>query len=146
VIAHAAFLLRKPGGKRADFRKLDLSGVRLSGVNLSSALFGDALVRAGEFIGCTLVGVDASFTNFEEAAFIGCDMRRIRARSASFLRANISGCDLRDGDFHAENSNETSVALNSTSFAGASFVSIDIAGRVPGRGVGGIGGDGPRAL
>ncbi|MFN8759103.1 MAG: pentapeptide repeat-containing protein, partial [Tagaea sp.] len=99
LVGHSAFLFGKQGGKRADFRGLDLAELKLNGINLSASLMGDAVLRGSELVGCDLSDVDAFCADFVTATLVGCDLRRMDGRGSNFERAKINACDLRNADF-----------------------------------------------
>lgn len=97
---HESFVLRQPGGKRADLRfvtwpskkfanrrldGIELSGADLSGVNFSGTCFDESSLNC---------------SNLSRADFTGCSIRRADLRGARlagaiFDRANLEGADFR---------------------------------------------------
>ena len=97
---HEAFVLRQPGGARADLRfitwpsrkfvnrrldGIELSGGDISGVNFSGTSFDEASLNCSNL----------SRANFTECSIRRADLRGARLTGAIFDRANLEGADFR---------------------------------------------------
>jgi len=78
----------KPGGARAVFAWMDLSGLMLRGRNLADA----------DFAAARLHGCDLSGAKLDNANFFGADMQDINLTDASLRRADLRGACLRGAD------------------------------------------------
>ena len=78
----------KPGGARAVFAWLDLSGLSLVGRNLADA----------DFAAANLTGADLSGAKLDNATFFGADMQDCVLIEASMRRADLRGACLRGAD------------------------------------------------
>ncbi|MBW8304582.1 MAG: pentapeptide repeat-containing protein, partial [Brevundimonas sp.] len=78
----------KPGGARAVFAWLDLSGLSLVGRNLADA----------DFAAANLIGADLSGAKLDNATFFGADMQDVLLVEASMRRADLRGACLRGAD------------------------------------------------
>ncbi len=75
----------KPGGARAVFAWMDLSGLTLRGRNLADA----------DFAAARLHNCDLSGAKLDNANFFGADMQDINLTEASLRRADLRGACLR---------------------------------------------------
>src|SRR5690606_4502847 len=78
----------RPGGARAVFAWMDLSGLTLRGRNLADADFAAARLHNCDLSGCKL----------DNANFFGADMQDINLTEASLRRADLRGACLRGAD------------------------------------------------
>ena len=78
----------RPGGARAVFAWMDLSGLSLKGRNLADADFSAAVM-----IGCDLTGA-----KLDNGCFFGADMQDAIFTEASLRRADLRGACLRGAD------------------------------------------------
>ncbi|RZJ19195.1 MAG: pentapeptide repeat-containing protein [Brevundimonas sp.] len=78
----------KPGGARAVFAWMDLTGLDLRGRNLTDA----------DFSAACMIGCDLSRAKLDNAAFFGADMQDIILVEASLRRADLRGACLRGAD------------------------------------------------
>ncbi|HEV7227855.1 pentapeptide repeat-containing protein [Brevundimonas sp.] len=88
----------RPGGARAVFAWMDLSGLSLKGRNLADADF-----AAAAMIGCDLTGTrldNATFfgTDLQDAVLVDASLRRADLRGACLRGADLSGADLFEAD------------------------------------------------
>ena len=88
----------RPGGARAVFAWMDMSGLDLSGRNLTDADF-----SAADMSGCDLTGAkldNATFfgTDLQGATLIDASLRRADLRGACLRGADLSGADLFEAD------------------------------------------------
>ncbi len=95
---HMRFVRRVQGGKRADLRGQDLSGLKLPGINLEHAIL--AGINLSQ---CVLTGANFGFTDLFGANFEGADISeanflRADLRGAKFLGANMKQAVLEDAD------------------------------------------------
>ena len=87
-IRHERLWQARPGGARAVFAWLDLSGLSLKGRNLADADFAAACM-----IGCDLTGA-----RLDNANLFGADLQDAVLRDASLRRADLRGACLRAAD------------------------------------------------
>ena len=78
----------KPGGARAVFSWMDLSGLTLVGRNLADADFSGACLNDSDLTHCKL----------DNACFFGADMQGVILTDASLRRADLRGACLRGAD------------------------------------------------
>jgi len=78
----------KPGGARAVFAWMDLTGLDLRGRNLTDA----------DFSAACMIGCDLSRAKLDNAAFFGADMQDVILVEASLRRADLRGACLRGAD------------------------------------------------
>jgi uncharacterized protein YjbI with pentapeptide repeats len=78
----------RPGGARAVFAWMDLSGLNLKGRNLADA----------DFSAACLIGADLTGARLDNAAFFGADMQDAILVDASLRRADLRGACLRGAD------------------------------------------------
>src|SRR6478672_7707098 len=82
LAAHAAFLLRRPGGRRASLKFRDLSGLDLTACRLAEADLSGAVLRGcklghANLRGANLFGADLTRVDFTEAVLVDADMRGV---------------------------------------------------------------------
>ena len=70
--AHAAYLARRPGGRRANLKFCDLSGLDLTGCNfaeadLTGACFRDCSMVGANLRGSTMFGADLTQVDLTDA-------------------------------------------------------------------------------
>ena len=82
---HERLWASKPGGARAVFSWMDLSGLELSGRNLADA----------DFTGAVLAGTNLSKARLDHATLFGCDLQEANLTGASLKRADLRACCLR---------------------------------------------------
>ncbi len=78
----------RPGGARAVFAWMDLSGLTLRGRHLADA----------DFSAADLTGCDLSGARLDNATFFGADMQDVLLAEASMRRADLRGACLRGAD------------------------------------------------
>lgn len=88
----------RPGGARAVFAWMDLSGLSLKGRNLADADF-----TAARMIGCDLSGARLDNAvlfgaDLQEAVLVDASLRRADLRGACLRGADLSGADLFEAD------------------------------------------------
>ena len=92
----------QPGGARAVFAWMDLSGLSFKGRNLADADFSGAVLIGCDFSGsrmenANLFGADARETNFAEACLRRADLRGACLRGSDLSGADLFEADLREG-------------------------------------------------
>lgn len=87
-VRHDRLFQARPGGARAVFSWMDLSGLSLKGRNLSDA----------DFAAASLEGCDLSGCRLDNAVFFGADMQDAILAEASLRRADLRGACLRGAD------------------------------------------------
>lgn len=85
---HERLWSARPGGARAVFAWMDLSGLDLSGRNLADA----------DLSGAVLVGCNLSNTRLDNANLFGADAREVNLSGASLRRTDLRGACLRGAD------------------------------------------------
>lgn len=85
---HDRLFAARPGGARAVFSWMDLTGLSLKGRNLADA----------DFSAACLVGCDLSGAKLDNANFFGSDMQDAVLADASLRRADLRGACLRGAD------------------------------------------------
>jgi len=95
---HERLWQARPGGARAVFAWMDLSGLTLTGRNLADADF-----AAARMIGCDLTGARLDNANFfgadlQDALLVDASLRRADLRGACLRAADLSGADLFEAD------------------------------------------------
>lgn len=86
--AHAAFLARAPGGRRAGLKLTNLSGIDLSGRCLAEADLSGALLQGANLVHAdlreaNLFGADLTRADLTEACLEGADLRGARLERAT---------------------------------------------------------------
>jgi uncharacterized protein YjbI with pentapeptide repeats len=94
LAAHAAFLARRPGGRRASLKFRDLSGLDLGNHRLAEADFSGATLRGchmacADLRGATLFGADLTRVDLTEAILMDADMRGIGMCDARLIRCDL---------------------------------------------------------
>ncbi len=87
-VRHDRLWQAKPGGARAVFAWMDLTGLNLRGRNLADA----------DFSAACMIGCDLSGAKLDNAAFFGADMQDALLVEASLRRADLRGACLRGAD------------------------------------------------
>lgn len=130
VSLHERYLEGRIGGRRANLRKVDISGLNLSYKNL----------RQADFSGCDMKHMNLAFTNFQEASLYACDLSfsnvihtnfvRADLRGARIENANLSGADLERADLRggALTSNGTYAQPQPVNFRGANMTGAKLIG------------------
>ena len=95
---HDRLFQARPGGARAVFAWMDLSGLSLKGRNLADADFAAACLE-----GCDLTGAKLDNANFfgadmQDAILAEASLRRSDLRGACLRGADLSGADLFEAD------------------------------------------------
>src|SRR5690606_27687758 len=85
---HDRLWTSRPGGARAVFAWMDLSGLDLSGKNL----------RDADMTGVILADCNMRGVRLDHANLFGADMQNADLRDASLRRADLRGACLRGGD------------------------------------------------
>ena len=91
LAAHGAYLRRQAGGRRANLKFRDLSGLDLSLCQLAEAdpsgasLGGGRMVRA-DLHGANLFGADLTRVDLSEANLVDADMRGVAMCDARLIR------------------------------------------------------------
>lgn len=130
VKLHKRFLDGRLGGRRANLKNTDISGLSLKGHDL----------RQANFMGCVMIKMDLSNANFQEASLYGCNLNEANLNKTNFVRADLRGAtienatlvnadlenaDLRVGGISSGNSFDTGQAVN---FRGANLSGAKLAG------------------
>jgi len=103
---HDRLWTARPGGARAVFAWLDLSGINFRGRNLADADFTGALLAGAKFAGAKLdhaifFGADLQEADLTEASMRRCDLRGACLRGADLTGADMFESDLREGSIAA---------------------------------------------
>src|SRR5258708_11215895 len=99
---HDRLWTSKPGGARAVFAWMDLSGLDLSGRNLCDADFSGAVLAGAKLRGArldhaTLFGADLQDCDLTDASLRRADLRGACLRNADLTGADLFEADLREG-------------------------------------------------
>src|ERR1700744_274487 len=102
LAAHKAYLLRKPGGQRANLKLRDLTGMDFSGCQLAEADLSGACLRECRMVrtnlhGANLFGADLTRVDLTEAILADADMRGVAMSDAKLIRTDLTRVDLREG-------------------------------------------------
>jgi uncharacterized protein YjbI with pentapeptide repeats len=105
-LKHDRLWTARPGGARAVFSWLDLSGLNFRGRNLADADFTGALLNGAKFTGARLdhavfFGADLQEADMTEASMRRCDLRGACLRGADLTGADLFEADLREGSIAA---------------------------------------------
>ena len=95
---HDRLWTSKPGGARAVFAWMDLSGVNLSGKNLCDADFSGAVLAGCNLENARLDHATLFGADLQDANMVGCSLRRADLRGACLRNANLSGADMFEAD------------------------------------------------
>ena len=103
---HDRLWTARPGGARAVFSWMDLTGLNFRGRNLSDADFTGAIITGCKFAGARLdhtvfFGADMQDTDFTEASMRRADLRGACLRGADLTGADLFEADLREGSIAA---------------------------------------------
>lgn len=101
IAAHEAFLVGKPGGRRAT-----LGFLIATGFNCDNRSLADARFDGSDFTGTSFAGADLSRTSLYCCNLTSCDfrnakMRRADLRGATFAGASLAGANLDQADMRA---------------------------------------------
>ena len=91
---HAAWLGKKPEGKRADLSGANLRSADLRSANLSGADLSGADLRSADLRSANLSGADLSGANLRSADLRSANLRSADLSSANLQSANLSGVNL----------------------------------------------------
>jgi len=99
---HDRLWTARPGGARAVFSWMDLTGLNFRGRNLSDADFTGAILTGCKFIGARLdhavfFGADLQGADLSEASMRRADLRASCLRGADLTGADLFEADLREG-------------------------------------------------
>ena len=105
-LKHDRLWTARPGGARAVFSWLDLTGLNFRGRNLADADFTGALLVGAKFVGARLdhavfFGADLQEADLTEASMRRCDLRGACLRGADLSGADLFEADLREGSIAA---------------------------------------------
>lgn len=105
-VKHDRLWTARPGGARAVFSWLDLTGLNFRGRNLADADFTGALLVGAKFAGARLdhavfFGADLQEVDLTEASMRRCDLRGACLRGADLSGADLFEADLREGSIAA---------------------------------------------
>jgi uncharacterized protein YjbI with pentapeptide repeats len=105
-VKHDRLWSAKPGGARAVFAWLDLTGLDFRGRNLADADFTGALMPGAKLTGARLdnaifFGADLQEADLTEASMRRCDLRGACLRGADLTGADLFEADLREGSIAA---------------------------------------------
>ncbi len=95
---HDRLYAAKPGGARAVFAWMDLTGLEFRKRNLNDADFSGAIVAACDFTDCRLDHAVFFGSDMQEANLTGASMRRADLRGACLKGADLTGADLFEAD------------------------------------------------
>jgi uncharacterized protein YjbI with pentapeptide repeats len=95
---HDRLFSSKPGGARAVFAWMDLSGVNLSGKNLCDADFSGAVLAGCKLRGARLDNATLFGADLQDADLTDASLRRADLRGACLRNANLTGADLFEAD------------------------------------------------
>ena len=88
----------KPGGARAVFAWLDLTGLDLAGKNLCDADFSGAVLAGCKLKGSRLDHATLFGADLQDCDLTDCSLRRADLRGACLRNADLSGADLFEAD------------------------------------------------
>ena len=94
ITAHAAYILGKPEGKKADFSNVYFNEWDLTGVNLPGADFTGANLEAANLPGANLRGANLRGANLEAANLRGANLEGADLYGANLRGANLVGARL----------------------------------------------------
>jgi uncharacterized protein YjbI with pentapeptide repeats len=95
---HDRLWAAKPGGARAVFSWLDLSGLNFRGRNLNDADFTGAILDGAKFVKAKLDHAIFFGADMQNADFTDASMRRTDLRGACLRNADLTGADLFEAD------------------------------------------------
>ncbi len=100
IAAHLKFLLRQPGGVRANFQRLALGGRDFTDRRLTEADFTGAVLAGASFLRAdleraTLYCCDLRDADLQQAKLCNADMRGTSLHGARLSFANLDGADFR---------------------------------------------------
>ena len=88
----------KPGGARAVFAWMDLSGLSLRGRNLADADFAAACLHETDLTGAKLDNATFFGADMQDCLLVDASMRRADLRGACLRGADLTGADLFEAD------------------------------------------------
>ena len=102
LVAHRAFITRRPGGQRANLKfrvlsGLDLTGCQLVEADLSGACLNGCLMVRANLRNANLFGADLTGVDLTEATLADADMRGVAMSDAKLVRTDLTRVDLREG-------------------------------------------------
>jgi uncharacterized protein YjbI with pentapeptide repeats len=95
---HDRLWTARPGGARAVFSWMDLSGLNFRGRNLSDADFTGAILHGCKFANARLDHTVFFAADMQEADLSECSLRRADLRGACLRGADLTGADLFEAD------------------------------------------------
>jgi uncharacterized protein YjbI with pentapeptide repeats len=95
---HDRLWTSKPGGARAVFAWMDLSGLDLTGKNLCDADFSGAVLAGCKLAGARLDHATLFGADLQDCDLTGASMRRADLRGACLRNADLTGADMFEAD------------------------------------------------
>lgn len=95
---HDRLFQARPGGARAVFAWMDLSGLTLRGRNLSDADFAAACLAGCDLTGARLDNANFFGADMQDAVLTNASLRRTDLRGSCLRGADLSGADLFEAD------------------------------------------------
>lgn len=95
---HDRLFQARPGGARAVFAWMDLTGLTLKGRNLSDADFAGACLETCDLTGARLDNANFFGADMQDAILADASLRRADLRGACLRGADLSGADLFEAD------------------------------------------------
>jgi uncharacterized protein YjbI with pentapeptide repeats len=95
---HDRLFSSKPGGARAVFAWMDLSGLNLDGKNLCDADFSGAVLAGCKMRGARLDNATLFGADLQDADLTDASLRRSDLRGSCLRNANLTGADLFEAD------------------------------------------------
>ena len=100
IKCHENFVLRRPGGRRANLRFVKAPGINLSHRRLDDIEFSGATLTGANFEGASLMRAslscaDVTNANLARASLQRADLRGARLQGASFDQADLDSADFR---------------------------------------------------
>jgi uncharacterized protein YjbI with pentapeptide repeats len=118
---HHLWLECQPGGKKATFHRLDLSGLDFQNKDLRHAIFRGSDLSGTNFCGANLHNADLSRTNLNGADFSNTNIRYADLRYSKLIGVNLS-------DANMYGSNLTYVDLTNANLHNTDLSNTDIRG------------------
>ncbi|MFM8678388.1 MAG: pentapeptide repeat-containing protein [Alphaproteobacteria bacterium] len=98
---HEMFFDKRPGGKRAQLGKRDLSGLRMARRDL----------REIDLSGAILVGCDLSESNLQNAVLFGANLGKAKLIGSQLERADLRGAGLEAADLTSANLTDADIGV-----------------------------------
>jgi len=112
--------------QRAILQKVRLADVRFEACDLAESVCEGISVSRAEFLGCRLIGLQATDGRIEDMLMKGCNAAHAQFWSSVFKRARFESCNLSEANF--QGADLTGVVFDKCDLRGARLAGAKLAG------------------